>query len=315
MSNGIRSALLIYNPASGRRRQRRFGEIEQAARILKQAGIAAELAPTTGRATATLMAHEAIEQKRDLVIACGGDGTINEIVNGLVGSRVPLALLPAGTANILAKELGIPWDIPAAAHLIAHGIERRVALGVATSLPPAGQAHSDEARRYFLCVAGAGPDGAIVQMIGEASKTRGGILAYWWEGFRQLTQYRFPEIRVAGGGRDLHATIVVIGRTVNYGGPFKITTGASLWADSFEVLVNTSRSRWRYLACLPALWTGQLRRMNGIHAWKTTELTCWPATGASVYAQMDGEAAGVLPLHFRIVPDALTLIVPKTMRI
>src|SRR6202050_2868810 len=243
MPNEIRNALLIYNPASGRGRPRRLGGNEQAARILKHAGIAAELAPTTGRATATLMAHEAIEQKRDLVIACGGDGTINEIVNGLVGSRVPLALLPAGTANILAKELGIPWDIPAAAHLIADGIERRVALGMATPLPAPGQAHSDQARRYFLCVAGAGPDGAIVHMVGDAAKTRAGILAYWWEGLRQLIQYRFPEMRVAGGGQDLRATLVVIGRTVHYGGPFKLTTRANLFEDSFEVLVHPSRRR------------------------------------------------------------------------
>jgi len=314
MPHETRNALLIYNPASGRRRKRRFGEVEQAARILKQAGIAVELAPTTGRATATLMAHEAIEQKRDLVIACGGDGTINEIVNGLVGSRVPLALLPAGTANILAKELGIPWDIPAAAHLIADGVERRVALGMATPLPVPGQALSEQVRRYFLCVAGAGPDGAIVQMIGEAAKTRAGIFAYWWEGLRQLMQYRFPEMRVAGGGHDMRATLVVIGRTVNYGGPFKITIGASLFEDSFEVLVHTSRSRWRYLICLPALWTGQLRKMDCIHAWKTTEVTCWPAKSVDVFAQVDGEPAGVLPIHFRIVPDALTLIVPKALR-
>jgi diacylglycerol kinase family enzyme len=227
---------------------------------------------------------------------------------------VPLALLPAGTANILAKELGIPWDIPAAAHLIADGVERRVALGMATPLPVPGQAHSDQVRRYFLCVAGAGPDGAIVQMIGEAAKTRAGILAYWWEGLRQLFQYRFPEMRVAGGGTDMRATLVVIGRTVNYGGPFKITTGASLFEDSFEVLVHTSRSRWRYLICLPALWTGQLRKMDCITAWKTTEVTCWPAKSVDVYAQLDGEAAGVLPIQFRIVPDALTLIVPKALR-
>src|SRR5580700_8418524 len=289
MAHGITDALLIYNPTSGRRRHRRFAEIEQSVRILKEAGIRAELAPTERRGHAKELARHAVRQSRGMVIACGGDGTINEIVNGLVGSRVPLALLPAGTANILAKELGIPWDIPAAAHLIADGVERRVALGMATPLPAPGQAHSDQARRYFLCVAGAGPDGAIVHMVGDAAKTRAGILAYWWEGLRQLIQYRFPEMRVAGGGPDLRATLVVIGRTVNYGGPFKITTGASLFEDSFEVLVHTSRSRWRYLICLPALWTGQLRKMDCIRAWKTTEVTCWPAKSVDVYAQVDGE--------------------------
>src|SRR5580692_4280294 len=162
MAHGITDALLIYNPTSGRRRNRRFAEIEQSVRILKEAGIQVELASTTARGHAKELARHAVEQNRGMVIACGGDGTVNEIMNGLAGSQVPLALLPAGTANILAKELGIPWDIPQAARLISGGTVRRVALGLAI---PAEGRHTDQVPaegRYFLCVAGAGPDGAIV---------------------------------------------------------------------------------------------------------------------------------------------------------
>src|SRR5579872_3053584 len=131
MPDGIKNAVLIYNPTSGRRRHRRFADVEQAAKILSNAGILTELAPTTARFSATSIARQAVDQRADLVIACGGDGTVNEVVNGLAGSEVPLALLPAGTANILAKELGIPWDIPAAAQLIPGGRVRRIALGLA----------------------------------------------------------------------------------------------------------------------------------------------------------------------------------------
>ena len=131
MPRDIRNALLIYNPTSGRKRHRRFVEIEKAARLLKDEGIATEIAPTTGPNSATHIARQAVEQRRGMVIACGGDGTINEIINGLAGSQVPMALLPAGTANILAKELGIPWDIPHAARLIPGGTIRRIALGIA----------------------------------------------------------------------------------------------------------------------------------------------------------------------------------------
>jgi diacylglycerol kinase family enzyme len=158
MPDAITNALLIYNPTSGLKRHRRFAEIEHAVRILKESGITAELAPTTGRYTARNIARQAVDQGRGMVIACGGDGTINEIVNGLAGSHVPMALLPAGTANILAKELRIPWDIPHAARLIPSGIIRRIALGMAI---PTGGNHSaalSQAGRYFLCVAGAGPD-------------------------------------------------------------------------------------------------------------------------------------------------------------
>src|ERR1700735_1067964 len=130
-ANNIKDALLIYNPTSGRKRSQRFSEIEQARRILQEASMTVELAPTTAPAAATAIARNAVEQRRGMVIACGGDGTINEIVNGLAGSQVPMALLPAGTANILAKELGIPWDIPRAARLIPEGVIRRIALGIA----------------------------------------------------------------------------------------------------------------------------------------------------------------------------------------
>lgn len=311
MPNDIRDALIIYNLASGRRRHRRFTEVEEAARILKRAGITTEMAPTTGRATATAIAHQAVEQGCGLVIACGGDGTMNEIVNGLAGSRVPMALLPAGTANILAKELAIPWDISAAARLIPNGICRRIALGMVAPVSDASQPHLRRAGRYFLCVGGAGPDGAMVYAVDEEIKEKAGILAYWAEGVRQLFRYDFPEIQISSNGENRKGTIIVVGRTANYGGPFKITTGASLFEDSFELLVNTTHSRWRYLACLPALWLGRLRGMDGIYAWKATEVTCRPANGRKVYAQVDGEPAGKLPLQFRIVPDALTLVVPS----
>jgi diacylglycerol kinase (ATP) len=310
MPNAISNALLIYNPTSGLKRHRRFGDIEHAVRILKESGITTELAPTTGRYAARNIAKQAVEQGRGMVIACGGDGTINEIVNGLVGSQVPMALLPAGTANILAKELGIPWDIPHAARQISTGIIRRVAVGLAI---PTGGNHSAALAptgRYFLCVAGAGPDGALVNAVNEGLKKRTGQLAYWAEGARLLFRYNFPRIKIRSAGVDRQATIIVVGRTAHYGGPFKITTGASLFEDSFEMLTNSTRSRLRYIACLPALWLGRIRQMKGIETWKAAELICESNGTGPVYAQVDGEPIGPLPLIFKIVPDAISLVTP-----
>jgi diacylglycerol kinase (ATP) len=314
MPEGIRDALLIYNPTSGGRRHRRFLEIEQAGRILKDAGITTEIAATTAAGSAQGIARQAVEQRRGMVIACGGDGTINEIINGLAGSAVPMALLPAGTANILAKELRIPWDIPHAARLIPTGVVRRVALGLATSLNGNHSADMPSGGRYFVSVGGAGPDGAIVNAVNGELKKRAGVLAYWAEGLRQLVSYDFPEMRVRSDGQERLASILVVGRTVHYGGPFKITTGANLFEDSFEFLTNSTRSRFRYLACLPALWLGKLRSMDGIAAWKDTEVICESANGAVVYAQVDGEPIGPLPLAFRIVPDALSLVAPANLK-
>lgn len=310
MPHNIKDALLIYNPTSGRRRHRRLADVEQAARILKGAGIATELAPTIAPGSATDVARKAVGQRRGMVIACGGDGTINEIVNGLAGSDVPMALLPAGTANILAKELGVPWDIRRAAHLIPGGTVRRIALGAAF---PLNGNHSDllsREGRFFLSVAGAGPDGAIVNGVHPGLKKNAGIAAYWFEGFRQLFQYSFPEIRIRSAGREHKATIIVVGRTAHYGGPFKITTGATLFEDSFEFVTNSRRSRMGYVACLPSLFLGSLRNMDGIQAWKSGETICEPAGSEPIYAQVDGEPVGPLPVAFRIVPDALSIVTP-----
>lgn len=312
MAEQIKDAILIYNPTSGRRRHRRFEEIEKAAAILKNAGITVEIAATTAPGTARGMAQLAVGQRRDLVIACGGDGTVNEVVNGLAGSRTPLALLPAGTANILAKELGVPWDIPQAARLIPAATVRRIALGLAS--PPGvngdGASQHELVGRYFLCVGGAGPDGAIVNGVDEIFKKNAGILAYWAEGAKQLFRYDFPEIKVRSGGKERRATIIVVGRTAHYGGPFKITTGASLFEDSFEMLTNSAKSRLQYLRCLPALWLGKLRKVRGIDAWKDTEVVCESADDRMIFAQVDGEPIGALPLAFRIVPNALSILVP-----
>jgi len=305
MLSGIRNAVIIHNPLAGRRQGRRAKHLDAARMGLAGAGIEAELQATTGPGAATALARQAVEQGRQLVIVCGGDGTVNEAVNGLAGSQVPLAVLPAGTANVLAKELGVPWDIPRAARLIVQGSLRRIALGTATPLP------GRETRRYFLCVAGAGTDAMLLYSLDPALKLRAGILAYWLEGFRQVFRYDFPTFRVAAAGRALEVSLVVVGRTKHYGGPFRITTEADLFENEFELAGYTARSALRYLSYLPVVWLGLLRRMRDVHFWKATSLRCEPLGDRPVYAQVDGEPAGRLPIEFGIAPDALTLVVPR----
>lgn len=302
----MRDAALIVNPTAGGGRSR-TQRLEEARRILSRAGIESSLRPTLARGDATRLARDAVAEGRDMVIVSGGDGTINEVVNGLAGSRVPMAVLPSGTANILAKELGLPWDVCKAAELIPRGKPRRIALGLLS--PTANGA----APRYFLCVGGAGPDGVMVYALDPGLKRKTGILSYWMEGFRQLFRYPFPRFRVISNGREVEASLVVVGRTKHYGGPFRITTGADLFEDAFEVLAVTSRSPMRYLSYLPALWFGYLRRLEGIHTWKASEIQCAPTADGIAYSQVDGEPSGRLGVKFSIVPDALTLIVPEKL--
>src|SRR5215469_3192702 len=289
MTADLQNALMIHNPNAGNGGgHARRGLLDKARHIFASRGIDADLAETTGPGHATEIAARAAEENRGLVIAVGGDGTLNEIVNGLAthhnGHRVPLALLPGGTANILAKELDLPWDIPKAAEKLVHGTVKEIALGLATPL------EQPEKKRYFLSVAGAGPDGAIVYSIDLGLK--------------------FPHFRVTNGNHRIDASLVIVGRTQNYGGPFKITTEADLFEDQFEILTLATRSGFRYLSYLPSLWLNKLRGTEGVEFFKSDSLLCEPLDANPVYAQIDGEPLARLPVEFRIIPRALKLLVP-----
>ena len=309
MHPNLQNALLIHNPNAGNGGRGRRRKLDEARRILSLGGIEADLQETRAPGEATVMARRAGAEGRHLVIACGGDGTLNEIVNGLAaqqnGHRVPLALLPGGTANVLAKEIDLPWDIPAAAEKLLHGEVKEIALGLATPLEEPPKA------RYFLSVAGAGPDGTIVYSIDLELKARVGILAYWWQGAREIFRYKYPHFRVVTGKEKLDVSLVVVGRTKHYGGPFRITDEADLYADQFEIMGLTTQSGLRYLSYLPTLWAGKLRGSEGVHYWKANSVVCETLDSNPVYAQVDGEPLARLPVEFKIVPRALKLLVPR----
>jgi len=309
----IHNALLIHNPNAGGGGRGRRTLLDEARRMFAQVGIHTDLAETTKPGDATEIAERANKEGRQLVIACGGDGTLNEVVNGLAanqnGHRVPLALLPGGTANVLAKELDLPWDIPSAAEKLLRGEIRDIALGLATPL------NEPARKKYFLSVGGAGPDGMIVYSIDLELKARIGILAYWWSGASQVLKYKFPRFRITAAGKTVDASLLVVGRTKHYGGPFKITTEADLYEDRFELLALTTRSGLRYLSYLPTLWLGKLRGEKDVHFWKADSVLCEQLGDDHVYAQIDGEPLARLPVEFKIIPRALKLVVPTTPRL
>jgi diacylglycerol kinase family enzyme len=316
----FRNAALIYNPSAGRRRKQRLRELARAADFLAANGLAVTLAATTGPGTGTELARRELAEGRDLLIVCGGDGTINEAVNGMVGSAVPLAVLPAGTGNVLAKELGLPWNIWQAAEYIPRGVVRRIALGRAAS--------AEWGERYFIAVAGAGADANLVYRLSQKEKLRLGMLSFWLEGFRQLFRYDFREFLVQAEGEGLPAALTVVGRARHYGGPIEITRRASLFADDFEVAIFPQRPRPMYLVYLAAQWLGLLERFREVRFVRARRVVARPfgfapfdsAQGEPgrpfarrVYAQVDGELAGPLPVEFTLVADALSLLVPAEL--
>src|SRR5229473_3321352 len=198
-----------------------------------------------------------------------------------------------------------------ARRIFAHGgiateIAETTGPGLATPL------EQPEKKKYFLSVAGAGPDGMIVYSFDLDLKARIGILSYWWEGARAIFRYNFQHFRIVSAGQKLDASLALVGRTKNFGGPFKITTGADLFEDQFEVMALSTQSGLRYLSYLPTLWMGNLRGTEGVHFWKADSLVCEPLDRNPIYAQVDGEPLARLPVEFKIVPRALKLLVPGT---
>jgi YegS/Rv2252/BmrU family lipid kinase len=294
----FQNAALIYNPVAGRLRWDQRRERERAVALLRAYGIGVNSFPTTGPGNATELARQQVAAGRDLIIVSGGDGTINEVVNGMAGSSVPLAVLPAGSANVLAKELNLPWSPWRAAEYIPRGVVRRIALG------RAGQ-------RHFIAVAGAGADANIVYQVAKRSKMRLGTLSYWLESFRQLFLYDFPEFTVRIGEETLASTLLVVSRTRHYGGPVQITRRADLFGDQFEICLFPRRLPIVYLVYFLAQLVGQLESFPEVRFRRGQELRAERGM-PRIHVQVDGELAGQLPTDFVIVPNALSLLVPPS---
>lgn len=260
--------------------------------------------PTLGPRTAASIAQDCIQKGADLILAAGGDGTINEITNGLVGMGTPLALLPAGTANVLAVELGIGTDMARAAKNLASWSPERIAVGLL---------ENDQEQRHFVLMAGAGLDALIVYNIDAKLKAALGKVAYWLGGFSQLGR-SLPEFAVRTNGEEVKCSFALASRVKNYGGDLTIARNASLFSDQFELVLFQGAHSLPYMKYFVGALTGRLANMQGVKIVRTQSIHIESASDPGIYVQIDGEFAGRLPARLSIVPDALTLLVPDAFR-
>ena len=300
-SFSAKRAAILYNPVA-RKLSRSQHLLQRTIEALKRQGVEASLVGTTGPGSASAQARKQIEAGCDLIIAAGGDGTINEVAAGMLHSRVPLALLPGGTANVLARETRVPIDMLAAVRDLSKMVPTRVATGLL---------RMGKEQRSFLCMAGAGLDAEIVTHVNLDLKAAVGKLAYYVGGFSQVFR-ALPEFEVTIDGKAYEASFALISRVRNYGGDLEIARGASLLRNEFQVVLFRGKHCLRYLPYLAAVSLRVAERMNGCTFVYGRSVTCKSTNGQGIFAQVDGELVGNLPISAEIVPDSLTLLLPPT---
>lgn len=273
--------------------------------MLDSRGITVDSIATTGPGHAGEIARQAVDRGADLILVAGGDGTINEAVNGMANSDVPLGILPAGTANVLANELGIGGNMERAAAVLGHAIPERVALGLLTN--------EEDVRRYFLLMAGVGLDADIVFHLNQRVKQVLGKGAYWIGGFSKVGQ-RIPEFNVRTGGRQYRASFALLSRVRNYGGDLEIAPTISMLDDEFELVLFEGESSLGFLKYMLAVVAHRQQAMRGITILRTRQVEFSAPTGSPIHVQVDGEYAGVVPARVELVSSALTLLVPPDFR-
>jgi diacylglycerol kinase (ATP) len=300
-SIGFQHTTIIYNPVAGRLRGKARQRLDRAAAILADAGYSASLIPTPGPNTAGDIARQAVRDRTQLILVAGGDGTLNETLEGLVGSPVPLGILPAGTANVLGTEIGLPKDLEQATRMIPQCVPQRIAVG---------RLDAESGRRHFLSMAGVGFDAQIIYGLNARWKRRLGKAAYWLAGFGQAVR-RFPEFEIdIDGGERLVCSFALVSRVRNYGGDFQIARSVRLLEDRFEVVLFRGGNSLPYLKYLCGMVAGRLAGMRGVSFLTAQSVRVWDPAGRPVHIQVDGEYAGRLPASIRLEPNAVTLLVP-----
>jgi diacylglycerol kinase (ATP) len=279
--------------------------LERVLGVLRAAGHGVTPAPTSGPGDAERVVREAVTRSADLILVLGGDGTLNDALPGVIHTETPLAILPAGTSNVLAHDLRIgtnPARVASRLHLLE---PRRVAAGLLKAAP-------DGKGRYFLLMAGVGFDAHIVHGIDLKLKANVGELAYWWGAVKELGR-KLDEFQVEVDGRELTCSFALASRVRNYAGHLEIAEHASLRSEEFEVVLFEGRSALRYYGkYLGAILARRASKIRGISFRRATKIVFAAPEGMRVHVQVDGEYAGLLPASAEIVPQAVTLLVPPT---
>jgi len=286
---------IIVNPAAGRGKaalvwrhlQQQYGM------LLADCPVSFTEYPGHARDLATAAAAAGFEQ----IVSVGGDGTVHEIINGIAGQTVRLALVPAGTGNDLARTLSIPAQPADALSLLASGRTRRLDLGRVNGV-------------YFVNVAGVGFDAEVVSDVNNRRRLVGGSAAYILSVLRMLLRYRpvAADITVDGVTHPAKIYIAAVANGQYYGGGMRIAPQAVPDDGSFEICVVRELSKFGFLQAFPSVFKGEHSRHPAVSFFRGSEVQISSRTPLCV--QADGEVVGRTPVTFTLLPQALTILVP-----
>jgi YegS/Rv2252/BmrU family lipid kinase len=287
---------VIFNPTAKGDKARHFRA------QLDAIGAQAVLKQTTCAGDARRLAAEAVGEGFDVVVAAGGDGTVNEVLNGLGDApdgftRARLGVLPLGTVNVLARELSLPLSSEPAWEVILRDRERRLDLPWAEWTAPAGQQ-----RRYFVQLAGAGLDARAIELVSWSLKKKVGPLAYIYAGLKAVGE-RAPIITVSDGRTAMAGELVLIGNGRLFGGNYVLFPKADLSDGVLEATIFP-KAGWRTLLRSGPVLLARRRLPAGVsRSMRSPDLTL--TSDARVPFELDGEFIGYLPARFGVQPAGL----------
>jgi len=287
--------VIIRNPVAGRRRERFFRRILGA---IERQGVEAVLMETAHAGHAEQLAQLAVEQGCSTLVAAGGDGTINEVINGMVAAKapergVPLGIIPLGTANVLAVEMKLPKSSLGIARAITNGVATPLALGEING-------------RHFVMMAGAGFDAHVVKGVNLAIKKRFGQLAYGIAILQEAFRGEKRRYRIEVDGETLEAASLVVTNGRYYGGPFILAPAARLQDRRLYLCTFEKDGALNVMRYLAALGTGRLGALPDFACRPVDEVRIEGGNGEPL--QIDGDSQGVLPTQIRAVDTGLKLL-------
>jgi len=280
--------------------------------VLRDAGVEADAQPTQGSGTAGDQTRVAVASGCDTIFACGGDGTVNDVLQGLVNTDAALGVIPLGTANALAHDLKLPFSAVAAARIALVARRQRVAVG---RMDYRGFDNRNGSR-YFTVAAGVGVDAHLFYKLNMLLKGRLGMAAYYFQATQLWLTHRMQNFAVEIGElchQDVSQLLAV--RIRDFGGILRqLAPGASLERNDLRLVLCRTTSRVAYLRYVLRGLVASQKGVQGIELHNGTRVLCRTTSGAfqpRIYVEADGELLGTLPAEISIVPHALTLLIPS----